>query len=107
MRPTPNLPWRLFVTGGVAALAAGTASEAAWKRLEPVVPATSRRQLQALLGATVAVHVAEALTMRRTVRRDGLPTPRRWVASTLAWGFPVMYRARKVRRAQATLASTS
>lgn len=101
MRPTPNLPWRLFVTGGVAALAAGSASEAAWKRLEPVVPATSRRQLQTLLGATVAVHAVEALAMRRTVRDDGLPTPRRWVLATLAWGFPVMYRARKARRAEA------
>lgn len=99
MRPTPNLPWRLFVTGGVAALIAASASEAAWKKLEPKVPASSRRQLQALLAGTVAVHVSEAIVMRRTTRRDGLPTPGRWIASTLAWGFPVMYRARKLRHA--------
>lgn len=101
MRPTPNLPWRLFVIGGVAALAAGSASEAAWRKIEPTVPAKSRRQLQGLLAGTVVVHTAEAIAMRRTVTRDGLPTPGRWIASTLAWGFPVMYRARKLRRSAA------
>ncbi|MCC5954015.1 MAG: DUF4499 domain-containing protein [Acidimicrobiia bacterium] len=99
--PRPPLLWRLGAGGGIAAMVVLSTSDRAWERAEPglgrVVP---RSAVRALLGATVAVHVAEAVVATRLARRAQLPV-RPWATATLCWGFPVLLQLRRARAASA------
>lgn len=102
--PRPNLLWRLFALAGLGTLTALSVSDTAWEAWEDTVgDAVPRSTIRALLAATVGLHAIEALLTTRSARAAGLDRPCRWGWSALLWGFPVMLRLRRARRAGATV----
>jgi hypothetical protein len=85
----PNLLWRGFVLGGLAATVAVSVSDEAWDWWrEHVTDAVPRDAYRGLLGATVVVHVLEAAATRRVARRAGLDHRGARVRSTFLYGYP-------------------
>lgn len=100
VRPTPNLIWRLFVLFGMGTLAVLSTSDQAWERFRSVAgDAVPRDAIRRLVVGTLGVHAAEAVITAARARRSGLAHPLRWGMSAFLWGFPVMGRLRRARRA--------
>ena len=98
----PSLAWRLFVIAGVGTSVAVSVSDEAWEKWQSVAGDTIPRDtFRSLAAGTAAVHAAEATFSYAGARRAGLDHPLRWALSTLLWGFPVMRRQRKARKALA------
>ena len=55
--------------------------------------------LLVLFFGTVAVHALEGAAAYRSARKAGLAGPLRWGLSTFMWGFPVLLRLRRAKRA--------
>jgi hypothetical protein len=103
IRPRPNILWRLFVVLGVGTMTALSVSDDAWQMWEDnvgdVVP---RSAIRGVLAATLGLHALEAVVSVRRARAAGLDRPGRWGVSTFLWGFPVMVRLARARRAALT-----
>lgn len=100
----PNVLWRGFVIGGVGTLKVLSLSDTAWDWWEDnVTDVVPRSTYRAVLGATVAVHLAEAALVGRWTRRAGLDHRGAWIRTTALYGFPEL---RHVRRAIRTQAAT-
>lgn len=98
----PSLLWRGFVIGGVGTMAALSVSDAAWEQWEATVgDRIPRSVIRGFVGGTVAVHVAEALAVRRVARRGGVAHPGAYARTALVYGFPVYFAARRAARATA------
>ena len=99
----PNILWRLFVLAGVGTAGAVTVSDEAWEQYKGVAgDAVPREAFRSLLVGTAALHVAESALVYSKARRAGLERPGRWARATLLWGFPVLLRLRKAKRAELT-----
>ncbi|MFZ4669279.1 MAG: TMEM254 family protein [Microthrixaceae bacterium] len=100
VRPRPNLLWRLFVVIGLGTLVLLSVSDDAWDRFRgavgEVIPRSAIRQL---VVGTLGVHALEAIVVFARARRAGLEHPGRWAISTFLWGFPVMSRLGRAKRA--------
>lgn len=91
--PTPPLAWRIGALGGIATMAALTVDDRVWAAWQARIgPRPPRRAIAWLLGATVVVHVGEAVVAGRRARAAGLDRPGRWARTTLLYGFPVLGR---------------
>jgi hypothetical protein len=100
--PRPNILWRLFVLTGLPTMAVLSINDDAWARWEDTVgDAVPRERIRALAIGTAAVHVTESAYVYRSARRSGVPKPARWALATLVYGFPVLGRLRKAKRAAA------
>jgi hypothetical protein len=100
LRPRPGLLWRLFVLGGVGTMAAVTVNDEAWEQFRGVTgDSVSREQVRQLLVGTAAVHAGEAVLTLLRARRIGVAHPWRWAFANLVWGFPVMFRLGRAKRA--------
>lgn len=92
----PNLLWRAGVIAGVGTLKALSFSDSAWAWWEEnVTTALPRRTVQGVLGATLAVHAAEALAVRRMTRRAGLDHAGAYTRTTFVYGFPEYFIAKR------------
>lgn len=104
----PNLLWRGFVLGGVGTMAALSFSDEAWawweERVSDKLP---RSVIRAELAGTVAVHVVEALAVRRMGRRAGLAHRGAHTRTTLVYGLPAYRTAKKAAAATAALPATA
>jgi len=101
--PNPNLLWRLFVLTGLPTLAVLSINDDAWARWEGTVgDAVPRDRIRGLAVGTAVVHVTESAFVYRSARKSGVPKPARWALATLIYGFPVLGRLRKAKRAAAT-----
>ena len=99
--PKPNLLWRLFVLAGVGTSAVVSIDDDAWEAFDEATgQATSRDAIRALFAGTVVLHALEGAAAWRSARKAGLNRPFRWGLSTLMWGFPVLLRLRRARRAE-------
>lgn len=102
-RTRPNLLWRLFVVAGVGTMAAVTVDDRAWEAFRDATGDTiPRAQVRQLLVGTAVVHAGESVLAFGRARRAGLAHPGRWALSTLVWGFPVLGRLRRARKAAGT-----
>jgi len=100
--PRPNLLWRLFVLTGIPTMVVLSINDDAWARWEDTVgDAVPRERIRGLAIGTAAVHVTESAFVYRSARRSGVPKPGRWALATLVYGFPVLGRLRKAKRAAA------
>ncbi len=96
----PSLLWRTFVLTGVGTATAVTVSDAAWERWQSVFgDSVPREAFSGLLAGTAGLHVVEAGAALVSAKRGGLEKPGRWALSTLLWGFPVLRRLRKAKKA--------
>jgi hypothetical protein len=78
---------------GITTMKLLSMSDTAWDAWEDKVgTALPRPAVRALLGATLAVHVAEAAVAHRRASAAGLDAPGRWARTTLLYGFPVLGR---------------
>lgn len=97
----PNLLWRLFVLAGLGTAGAVTVSDEAWEQFKNVAgDAVPREAFRSLLVGTAALHAAESTLVYGSARRAGMERPGRWARATLLWGFPVMLRLRRAKRAE-------
>jgi hypothetical protein len=102
----PNLLWRGFAVGGVGTMALLSVSDAAWEQWEAVVGDRIPRPLiRAFVGGTIAVHVGEALAVRRLARKAGVPHAGAYARTALVYGFPVYFAARRAAKATAVTAA--
>ena len=100
--PRPTLPWRVAVLGGLGTATVLSVDDDAWEAFDEATGrTTSRDAIRALAAGTVVVHVLEAAAAHRSARRAGLEHPGRWGRATLLWGFPVLLRLHRARRAAA------
>jgi hypothetical protein len=100
--PRPNLLWRLFVLVGLGTAGAVTVSDEAWERFKDVAgDAVPRELMKNVFVGSVGLHAAEGVLAYGSARRAGLERPGRWFRATLLWGFPVLLRLRKAKRAAA------
>ena len=100
--PRPNLLWRAFVVLGLGTAGAVTLSDEAWEQWHNVAGDTIPRDVfRSLFWGSAAVHVAESGAAYASARRAGLERPGRWARATLLWGFPVLLRLRRAKRAAA------
>jgi hypothetical protein len=100
--PRPNLLWRLFVLTGLGTAGAVTVSDEAWEQYKNVAGETVPREtFRTVFVGSVAVHVAEGALAYASARRAGLERPGKWARSTVLWGFPVLLRLRRAKRAAA------
>lgn len=101
VRRQPSWIWRIFVVVGMGSLLALSVSDDVWEQFEAAVgDAVPRTRIQAILAGAFGLHVLEALLVWRSARRHGDAGPFRWALATFLWGFPVMRRLRKSRRAE-------
>ncbi len=101
VRRKPSLLWRIFVVVGMGSLLALSVSDDVWEQFEATVGDTvPRSRIQTLLAGAVGLHVVEAILVWRSARRRGDAGPFRWALATLLWGFPVLGRLRKARKAE-------
>jgi len=99
----PSLAWRAFVLVGVGTSVAVTVSDDAWEKWKGVAGETIPRDvMKSFVTGTAALHSAEAGAAYFSARRGKLDHPGRWALSTLLWGFPVLRRLRKQRKALAS-----
>ncbi len=102
VRRKPSLLWRLFVLVGLGSLTALSFSDQAWEQFEDTVgDVVPRSTIRSILFGTLALHSLESLFVWRSTRRRGDAGPCRWALSTFVWGFPVLRRLRKARKADA------
>lgn len=100
--PRPNLLWRAFVVLGLGTAGAVTLSDEAWEQWHNVAgDAIPRDVFRSVFWGSAALHVAEGGAAYAAARRAGLERPGRWGRSTVLWGFPVMLRLRRAKRAAA------
>lgn len=100
VRPRPNLLWRLFVVIGLGTLVLLSVSDDAWDRWRDAVgDVVPRAAIRRLVVGTLGVHALEAMLAFGRARRAGLDHPGRWALSTFLWGFPVLSRLGRARRA--------
>lgn len=101
-RPKPNILWRLLLLGGLGTSIAVSVDDGAWDAFDDATGGTvSRDAVRAMTAATLGLHLLEAMTAWRRARKAGLDKPGKWFRATLMWGFPVLLRLRKARRAVA------
>jgi hypothetical protein len=99
----PSLLWRLFVLGGVGTAGAVAFNDAAWEKWkETFGDAMPRETLKNIAVGTAGLHAVEAAFALATARSKGVEKPGRWALSTLLWGFPVLRRLRKEKKAVAS-----
>lgn len=92
----PNLVWRGFVLTGVGTMKVLSFSDTAWEWWEEnVTDAIPRSVIRGVLVGTVAVHAAEALSVRRTGKRADLAHRGAHTRSTMAYGFPAYRKAKR------------
>jgi hypothetical protein len=102
VRRKPSLLWRLFVLVGLGSMAALSFSDEAWEQFEDTVgDIVPRSTIRSILLGTLAVHSVESLFVWRSARKHGDEGPCRWALATFLYGFPVIRRLRKSRKAQA------
>lgn len=107
IRPRPNLLWRLFVILGIGTLTTLSVSDEAWEKWEENVgDAVPRSTIRSVLLGTLGLHFLEALVTARRARSAGLEKPASWGLSAFLWGFPVMLRLGRARRAELTGSTT-
>ncbi len=98
--PRPSLLWRLFVLVGLGTAGAVTLSDEAWEQFQNVAgDAVPRETFRSLFWGSVGLHAAEGAIAYRSARRGGLERPGKWARSTVLWGFPVLLRLRRAKRA--------
>jgi Domain of unknown function (DUF4499) len=98
----PNLLWRLFVLVGLGTAGAVTLSDEAWEQWHNVAGDTVPRDVfRSVFWGSAALHVAEGGVAYVSARRGGLERPGRWARATVLWGFPVLFRLRRAKRAAA------
>jgi hypothetical protein len=98
--PRPSLLWRLFVLVGLGTAGAVTLSDEAWEQFQNVAgDAVPRETFRSVFWGSVGLHAAEGLFAYGSARRAGLERPGRWGRSTVLWGFPVLLRLRRAKRA--------
>jgi len=74
-------------------------SDSAWEQWEAIVgDRIPRSVVRWFVGGTVAVHLTEALAVRRITRRAGVPDAGAYSRSALAYGFPAYFAARRTAR---------
>jgi hypothetical protein len=96
----PNLLWRLFVLVGLGTAGAVMFSDSAWERWKSTFgDAMPRETFRTILVGTAGLHAVEATAAYSSARRSGVEAPGRWARGTLLWGFPVMLRLRKAKKA--------
>ncbi len=101
VRRQPSLLWRILVTLGIVTLTAAACSDPVWEKVEDTVGDTvPRSTIRSILVGLLAVHSMESLLVWRSARRRGDAGPFRWALATLVWGFPVMGRPRRSRKAE-------
>lgn len=89
--------------GGVGTAGAVAYNDAAWEKWkETFGDAVPRETLKNLAVGTAGLHAAEAAFALVTARSKGVEKPGRWALSTLLWGFPVLRRLRKEKKAVAS-----
>lgn len=99
--PRPNLLWRLFVLTGMGTMTVVSIDDDAWESFDEATGRTmSRDAIRALLVGTVALHTLEGGAAYRSARKAGLERPGRWGLAAGMWGFPVLLRLHRARRAQ-------
>jgi hypothetical protein len=99
----PSLLWRLFVLGGVGTAGAVAFNDAAWEKWkETFGDAMPRETFKNIAVGTAGLHATEAAFALVTARSKGVEKPGRWALSTLVWGFPVLRRLRKEKKAVAS-----
>ena len=100
IRTRPNLLWRLLVGTGVSTVIVLSVNDDAWSRWESVVgDVVPRQRIRSLALGTGVLHGAEASVAFISARKAGVGHPLRWWFSTLLWGFPVLGRLRKAKKA--------
>jgi hypothetical protein len=108
VRPRPNLLWRLLVLGGVGTMTAVTVNDEAWEQFRDLTgDSVSREQVRQVLVGTAAVHAGEALLTLVRAKRIGVAHPWRWAFANLVWGFPVMFRLGRAKRALRAVDATA
>lgn len=91
---------------GVGTAGAVAVSDTAWERFKDVTgDALPRQTVRNIVFGTLGLHAAEASLAYVSARRNGVDSPGRWARSTLLWGFPVLRRLRKTRKAEAALSA--
>ncbi len=99
LSPRPNILWRLFVLGGMGTMIAVSVEDNAWEAFDDATGgAVDRDVVRKATGATIGLHVVEAIAAYFMAKRAHLPKPRKWATATLVWGFPVHRRIVKARR---------
>jgi hypothetical protein len=95
----PSLVWFLLLDGGIVILTKLALSKPAYDKANEMSSDAlpPREVLQALLGATVVIHAAEAVAAGRMARRRGLRA-RGWRLQTLVVGFPSLLALRRAPR---------
>jgi hypothetical protein len=98
--PTPGLLWRTFVITGVGTMTAVTVDDRAWEAFSDATGgAVKRDAISRLLIGTAVLHTVEGILAYRSAKKAHLRRPTWWGLSTLIWGFPVIARLRKAKRA--------
>ena len=89
--------------GGVGTAGAVAFNDAAWEKWkETFGDAMPRETFKNIAVGTAGLHAAEAAFALVTARSKGVEKPGRWALSTLVWGFPVVRRLRKEKKAVAS-----
>lgn len=91
----------MFVLTGMSTSIAISVDDNAWEAFDDATGgAADRDTIRAITGAAVGLHVLEAIAACVMAKRAGLAKPRKWAFATFLWGFPVLRRLRKARRAE-------
>lgn len=99
--PKPNILWRLFVLGGIGTSAVVSIDDDAWEAFDEATGHTmNRNAIRAVFGGTIALHALEGGAAFGSARKAGLRRPFRWGLSGFMWGFPVLLRLRRAKRAE-------
>ena len=97
---TPALRRRWLL--GLGTAGAVTVSDEAWEQWHNVAGDTIPRDVfRSVFVGSAALHVTEGAAAYAMARRGGLERPGRWARSTVLWGFPVLLRLRRAKRAAA------
>jgi hypothetical protein len=97
----PNLLWRGFVIGGIGTMKLLSFHDPSWAWWEAnVTDAIPRKTIRSVLGATLAVHLLEALNVRRITRKAGVENAGAYTRTTFVYGFPEYFKAKRAAKAQ-------
>ena len=98
--PRPSVLWRLFVLTGIPVMTVLATNDRAWESWESAVGDTvPRDRIRKMLAGTAALHATESVLTYRSAKKAGVPHPRRWGLATLVYGFPVVLRLRRAKKA--------